>query len=174
MNEREVAQANELVRVYRAAGGGFRPSTLLKYVLAVVVVVVAVCVTQLLWGVVLSRPPTTFVALIAAVAFSARFLGAGPSWLTGALAAVVLAWELPPEGSFAIDPEHRERFVGTVTAYLAILLFRPGSFGGASRFFRSFSAYRSLMIRRISSLITRRVNVSSVIGWPDASRSRSV
>jgi hypothetical protein len=147
----KVERASELVQVYRAAGGSPRFSTPLRYALAVVVVAVAVGVILLLEAV-FHKEPVTFVELIVAVVFSSRYLGAGPGWLTAALAAAYLAWELPPDGSFAIDPQYYERFIGTVGAYIAILLFRSRSLGGSPRLFR---AHRASMIRRISSLITR-------------------
>lgn len=103
-------------------------STLQRYVLAVAIFVGAEAMEWLVWGVLLGRPPATFVALIYAVLASSRFLGAGPGWLTAALATLGLACDMSRHG------ESPERFVGTVAAYLAILLFRQGSFGGGSEF----------------------------------------
>jgi hypothetical protein len=100
-------------------------STPQRYVLAVAMIAGAE-VIEWMCGVFLG-PPTTFVGLLIAVLVSARFLGAGPAWLTGALAAMNLAYDVP------ID----ERYVGTLSAYLAILLLvRQGPFGGSESRYR--------------------------------------
>ncbi len=96
-------------------------STPMRYALATGLIVGAVVVTELFWNLALHREPTTFVPLIVAVVASSRLLGVGPGWLSAALAAAILAWELSLDGNF--DPQDHERFLGTVGAYVAILIF---------------------------------------------------
>jgi hypothetical protein len=136
-----VAEAAALVPCYRAlstTGGGPGLSTFQRYILAVAMVAGAEAIEWLWWGL-LGRPPATYVGLIVAVLASSRFLGTGPGWLTAALATVDLAYDV---SNLMVDVEHRERFLGTVAAYVAILLFRRGSFDGLRRlgtgFLRTF------------------------------------
>jgi hypothetical protein len=111
---------------YSSAGGPTELSPLQKYVLVVAMIVGAEAI-EWMCGVLLG-PPTTFVGLLIAVLFSSRFLGAGPAWFCAALAAMNLAYDVPMDG----------RYVGTISAYLAILIIvRQGSFGGLARFRRA-------------------------------------
>jgi hypothetical protein len=117
--------SESLKPAYSSAGGARGFSTLQRYCLASVLIVGAELI-EWVWGVWFG-PPTTFVPLLIVVLVSARFLGAGPAWFTAGLAAISLAYHVPVD----------ERYCGTVTAYLAVLLVTRGSFGGSARFLRT-------------------------------------
>jgi hypothetical protein len=94
-------------------------TTVQRYVLAGALVAGAEAIEGV-WSL-LFGPPITFVPLLIAVLIASRFLGAGPAWLTAALAAVGLAYDLPMD----------QRYFGTVVAYLAVVSIMQGSFGGS-------------------------------------------
>ncbi len=163
------AERRRLVEHFRSVSGGPGLSAAQRYILAAMIVAAAAAIEWLVFDVWLRRPPATFVGLIVAVSAASRFLGAGPGWFTAALATLDLAYDMSRYGNL-----EEERFLGTVAAYVTILLFRPGSFRGPARFLRSLPAQSPFRSRRTSSPIIRSVTASSIIGWPDASRSRSL
>src|SRR5215831_12425960 len=70
---------------------------------------------------------------------------AGPRWspatrylatLALVLVTGLIAWLLPPEGSFGVDVFYKERFFGNTAALLLIIATRRGSFGPMERYLR--------------------------------------